>query len=137
VEGKKLLREAETIPDDSNLFRRVHPALFNPKTRKFAEGAFLVRPKKNEKALSVNWEKYATAEQTSYDDIKTKKYYCVGSILARIPRTLNLEVIHKPNKDNQAHSVICGDDLLDSQKSYVIAGNLVEECEPIIIIDGA
>jgi hypothetical protein len=130
------LRKAEIIPDDNLLFRRARLNLYNPRTRKFTEPAFMIRPRRGEKGLSVNWEKYATAEQTSYDR-KTKKKYCVGSIMARVPRTLNLEVIHTPNKGNRAHSAICGDDLLDSQKNYQIAGYLADACEPIIIIEGA
>lgn len=125
------MRKAEIIPDDNSLFRRALWVLYNPRTRKFTEPAFMIRPGR-EKGLSVNWDKYATAEQTSYDR-NTKKKYCVGSIMARVPRTLNLEVIHTPSKRNRAHSVICGDDLLDSQKNYQIAGYLADACEPIII----
>lgn len=95
----------------------------------------MIRPTR-EKGLSVNWEEYASAKQTSYDR-KTKKKYCVGSIMARVPRTLNLEVIHMPSKKNRAHSTICGDDLLDSQKNYQIAGYLANACEPIIITEEA
>lgn len=95
----------------------------------------MIRPER-EKALSVNWQKYATAEQTSYDP-RSRKKYCVSSIMARVPRALKLEVIHTPSKKNRAHSAICGDDLLDDQKKYLIAGDLADACEPIIIIEGA
>lgn len=129
------MRKAEIIPDDNSLFRRARFNLYNPRTRKFTEPAFMIRPTR-EKGLSVNWEKHASAKQTSYDR-NTKKKYCVGSIMARVPRTLNLEVIHMPSKKNKAHSTICGDDLLDNQKNYQIAGDLADACEPIIIIEGA
>ena len=126
------MRKAEIIPDDSLLFRRIRRLLFNPKTRKFTEPAFMIRPG-IEKGLSVNWDKYATAEQTSYDR-RTKEKYCVGSIVANVPRTLNLDVVHTPSKKNRAHSTICGNDLFDDLKRYQIAGYLADACEPIIII---
>jgi len=127
------VRKVEIIPDNDKLFRRIHISLYNEKKRKFSEPAFMVRDRRNEKALSVNWEKYASAEQTSYDPY-TKKNFCVGGIIARIPRKLNLEVIHKPTRNNIAHSIISGNDLLDNQKRYEIAGHLADACEPLIII---
>ena len=64
------MNKSEIIPDDNYLFRRVHKKLYDPKKRKFTEPAFMVREEKREKSLSVNWDKYESAEQNSYDTNK-------------------------------------------------------------------
>lgn len=121
--------KTEIIPDNNVLFRRATKYDINPRTRKLTETAFMIRAEKGEKALSVNWEKYATAQESAWSG---GQKYCVGGIKALVPRNLSLDVVHKPSKRNKAHSLICGDDLLEREKNYELAGYLAEACELLI-----
>lgn len=123
----------EIIPDNDLVYRRMCKDWYNPKKNKFTDTAFLVRINKNEKYLSVNWSKYISAENASFDR-NTKRKFGVGALKAEIPRSESLEVIHKPYFRNPSYSGIIGEKLLDEQSAYEVAGVLADKCVPIIVI---
>jgi len=119
----------EHIPDEDDIYRRIPPSQYNPKTGRFVPPVFKLRPWKNERAASVDWSKYSTPEKTSFDT-NTKREYLVGGIYAKVPRSLGLEVIHRPGK-NRAHSLITGTKLIDDDLETL--DTLTQNCRPLII----
>jgi len=121
----------EIIPDEDDLYRRIHHLQYDRKRNKISAAVFQV--KRNEKALSVNWSKYSTPEETSIDPVHKGKFY-VGGILAKIPRQHELDVVHAPGKrfKNRAHSTIVGRKLLEEETKYEISTILADNCRPII-----
>jgi len=92
----------ESIPDDANLFRRIHRDHINP------EGIISSQAYKQER-LSVNWEKYSDAQNTAVENSAA-----VAALVCGKCRELNQAVEHTPIEpgqnfgSNQAHSEICG-----------------------------
>lgn len=59
--------------------------------------------------LSVNWDKYCTAEECLTITGKSSKTHGVGHFIVHEVRTTErLEVQHDPIDGNYAHSLICG-----------------------------
>ena len=121
--------KGEFIPDEDDLYRRVPKDQYNEKTGKISSGAFMLREDKNEKALSFNWSKYSTPEESSMCPITANRYY-LGALYAKVPRDEQLEVVHAPSKKNRAHSRITGQRLIES--NYEVADILAENCRPLI-----
>ncbi len=121
----------EYIPDYDFLFRRSSCETFDKKGFRFTAPTFMVRKDRGEKAISTNWSKYSTPEQTSICPI-TNKQYLVGKFQADIPRNIKLTVNHAPSKFNFAHSTISGEQLLNDLKAYEVAAYLAEQCIPVI-----
>lgn|SRR5208282_1926705 len=92
----------ESIPDDANLFRRIHGVHLTP------EGIISSQAYKQER-LSVNWEKYSDAQSTADENS-----FAVTALVCGDCRELNQMVEHTPIEPdqqfgpNQAHSEICG-----------------------------
>ncbi|HSU54784.1 MAG TPA: hypothetical protein VLT36_12050 [Candidatus Dormibacteraeota bacterium] len=93
----------EEIPNEANLFRKVHPHFFNRETGMVSSAAF------DKDDMSVNWEKYRSAEQSA-----DEKSAVVVALLARDCRELEQTVIHTPIEPgepfgpNQSHTEVCG-----------------------------
>jgi len=93
----------EEIPDEANLFRKVHPNFFNRETGMVSSAAF------DKDEMSVNWEKYRSAEQSA-----DEKSAVVVALVAGDCRELKQTVIHTPIEPdqefgpNQSHAEICG-----------------------------
>lgn len=93
----------EIIPGEAKLFRRIHKMHLTP------EGVVSSQAY-NKERLSVNWEKYATAEGTADENSAA-----VTALLCSECKMLNLPVEHAPVEPgqpfgpNQAHAEICGD----------------------------
>jgi len=119
----------EFIPDDDDLYRRIHPRDYNRKTGRISPGAFILRKRKGERALSTNWSKYTTPQKTSLDPNTGRRFY-VGALCVEVPRHQELEVIHTPTRKNRGHSSITGQRLIDS--NFLIADILAENCRPVI-----
>ncbi len=119
----------EDIADNDYLFRRVLPRDCAPP--KCFEGAFLLNRKKEEKELSVNWDKYSSVESSSICPILGKKFY-VAKLCAIEPRKQGLTVDHSPTKKNFSHSIIFGADLFDKKKALKIASYLASK-SPILV----
>ncbi len=91
----------EEIPDEANLFNRIHRSHFPG--GEVSSAAF------NQERLSVNWEKYRNAESTA-----DSNSVAVVSLVAGECRKLKQTVEHTPIEPeeqfgpNQAHSEVCG-----------------------------
>ena len=92
----------EVIPDNSNLFRRIHYSHFLP-GGKVSSAAF------KQEHMSVNWEKYSDAK-TSADENSA----AVVALIAGDCRAIGQTVEHMPIEPdqpfgpNQAHTEVCG-----------------------------
>ncbi len=130
------MQQSECIPDNHDLYRRALPIQYNKTTGKFTTAAFTLRKKEIRRGLglSVNWSEYSTPEETSVDphpDYGGRRLF-VGALKARIPRQQDLKVVHSPNPDNPAHSLIRGQRLIDSSSRFLVADILAENCRPLI-----
>lgn len=94
----------EAIPDDANLFRRIHRDHLTPQGI-ISSQAFNAR----DGHLSVNWEKYCDAQSTA-----DRNSVAVVALVCEECRALNQTVEHTPIEPgqpfgpNQAHAEICG-----------------------------
>ena len=92
----------ETIPDDANLFRRIHKVHLSP------EG-IISSAAYNDGRLSVNWEKYSDAQSAANENSAA-----VTALVCGDCKQLNQTVEHtpiepdQPSGPNQAHAEICG-----------------------------
>ena len=92
----------EAIPDDANLFRRIHRDHLTP------EGIISSQAFKQER-MSVNWEKYIDAPSTA-----DQNSAAVAALICGECRALNQAVEHTPIEldqpfgPNQAHAEVCG-----------------------------
>ncbi len=97
----------EAIPDQAILFRRIPRNWVNPDSGHISSAAF------DGHEMSVNWEKYATAEETARQDV-TGNTVAVVSLVAGFCRTVEQEVIHDPvpmegdMPANPAHALVRG-----------------------------
>ena len=92
----------EYIPDPDPLFMRVakgwlpsralHPGIF----REIAG------------AISVDWEKYSTAQQTRDRAPNPSQFGVIGLVTGRVRKIEGLSVQHEPTKKNRDHSGIHG-----------------------------
>jgi hypothetical protein len=93
----------EEIPNEANLFRKVHPNFFNRETGMVSSAAF------DKEEMSVNWEKYRDAGQSA-----DEKSAVVVALLAGDCRQLQQTVVHTPIEPgqkfgpNQSHAEVCG-----------------------------
>lgn len=96
----------EEIPDAALLFRRIHRHFFDAETGHISSGAF------DGSEMSVNWEQYATPEETARQD--TANTVAVVSIVAGFCRSVEQTVVHDPvpqtadRAANRAHSLVRG-----------------------------
>ena len=95
--------EVEEVPDYANLFRKIHRTHLIPEGR-VSSAAF------RDERLSVNWEKYCSAEGTA-----DGSSLAVMALVAQDCRELGQTVEHTPIEPdqpfgpNQAHVEVCGD----------------------------
>jgi hypothetical protein len=93
----------EEIPDDANLFRKIHRTHYDDKAGVVSSAAF------KQERMSVNWEKYKTAKESV--DANSA---AVVALVARNCRELRQTVEHtpiqpnEPDGPNQAHAEVCG-----------------------------
>lgn len=92
----------EVIPDAHNVFMRAHQDHFSRKTGELQPGVFRAQ---EDEYMSVDWEKYSTPQATR---ARARQYPERNAVLSLsvlgIRRIDSLDVIHKPEPDNQAHS---------------------------------
>ncbi len=97
----------EEIPDAALLFRRIHRVFFDVETGHVSSGAF------DGPVMSVNWEQYATAEETARQDTSANTV-AVVSLVAGFCRSIEQMVVHDPiphaadKAANRAHSLVRG-----------------------------
>ena len=123
----------EYIPDNDFVYRRASYENYNQKTGKFTASAFRIQyikfNKKNINCFSVDWSRYSTPEITSIDPRYNKKY-CVGEFKASIPRKVDLDVNHTPNKNHKSHCTISTEKLLDEEDKFRLQEFIAENCIP-------
>src|SRR5688572_3255448 len=91
----------EEIPNSAFLFRRIHHVFFDTETGHISSGAF------DGQEMSVNWDQYATAEQTALQDASANTV-AVVSLLTGFCRGVEQTVVHDPVSENRAHSLVRG-----------------------------
>jgi len=91
----------EEIPNSALLFRRIHRVFFDSETGHISSGAF------DGQEMSVNWEQYASAEQTALQD-SSANTEAVVSLLTDFCRGVEQVVVHDPVPENRAHSLVRG-----------------------------
>jgi len=93
----------EEIPDNANLFRKIHRSHYDEKDGQVSSVAF------KQERMSVNWEKYKSAK-----DSADANSAAVVALLAKDCRALEQIIEHTPIEaaqpfgPNQAHVEICG-----------------------------
>ncbi len=95
--------EVRQIEDDDELYRRIAPPFFK-EDGSISSSAYKAsgRP---DKEISVDLAHLTTLEKT----VQHRPNFGVGSLIARYPRGIGLEVVHDPlYPDNEAHSLIKG-----------------------------
>ena len=91
----------ETIPDADALFMRAHRMHFCGDVLK--PGVF----RNQQGSMSVNWNKYASAQATKQQATKNPDMNAVISLIAGGIRKIDkLDVQHTPDPDNRAHSEV-------------------------------
>lgn len=98
----------EPIPDSALLFRRIHKHFWlDPDSGLLSSAAF------DGFEMSVNWQAYATAEETGTQDT-TGNTVAVVSLVAGFCRSLEQAVVHDPLPEqegkpaNLAHTLVRG-----------------------------
>jgi hypothetical protein len=97
----------EQIPDDANLFMRLHRnwLLDNGEVN---PGFFRNRPTSDD-GMSCDWDKYSTAAQTR-ERAKNPDVNGVLQFVARDARSLpDQRLAHDPQQENRAHSQLFGE----------------------------
>lgn len=88
------------ILDDDELYRRIHPNFWKPDGT-VSSAMFKQR---GGDGLSVDFAKLTTIDQT----LDGYSSFGLASIAVRVPRQLELEVLHDPLPDNYAHGIVSG-----------------------------
>ena len=95
--------EVRQIDDDDELYRRIAPHFFK-QDGSISSSAYKVNGRPD-KEISVNLAYLTTIDKTLQD----RPTFGIGSLIARYPREIELEVVHDPiYPDNKAHSLIKG-----------------------------
>jgi hypothetical protein len=95
--------EVRQIEDNDELYRRIAPHFFK-EDGSISSSAYKVNGRPD-KEISVNLAYLTTIDKTLQD----RPTFGVGSLIARYPREIELEVVHDPiYPDNKAHSLIKG-----------------------------
>lgn len=93
----------ETIPDADFVFMRAHRMYF--RDGELQPGVFRNRSG----GMSVNWDKYASAEETKQQASKLPNENAILSMPVTAVRQIGqLKVEHSPQPENRAHSEIYG-----------------------------
>lgn len=93
----------EEIPDADSVFMRAHRNNF--RDGELLPGVFRV----HNTGMSVNWDKYASAEETKQQASKNPEHNAVISMPVMSIRGIDdLRVEHTPKPSNQAHSDVLG-----------------------------
>ena len=102
--AEELAWPVEEIPDADSVFMRAHRDYFHP-DGDLMPGVF----QSHGKGISVNWAKYASAEDTKKQARKDPDANAVISMpVIGIRQIDDLRVEHTPEPTNQAHSDVIG-----------------------------
>src|SRR6266704_4421132 len=92
----------EPIPDSDNVFMRAHRMHF--RNSELQPGVFRLHGD----GMSVDWEKYSTPQETKNRAAKPVDNAVIGTRVGQIRGLSGLEVQHKPEPVNRAHSNVLG-----------------------------
>jgi hypothetical protein len=90
----------EPIPDADDVFMRAHQMYFI--SGELQPGVF----QNKDGAMSVNWSKYSTAQQTKSQAKKPQQNAVLALLTSGIREIKPLDVIHAPESGNRAHSEV-------------------------------
>ncbi len=121
-----LTQEPQDIQDADDLYRRIAPAHVNPDGT-INSGAFTTR---RGEGISVNLARLTTPEDT----LRPRPTFGLGNLQAAIPRGLGLNVRHAPVPDNDAHSLIEGQNTRAIRHQMAEAANLLMSPDPERVI---
>jgi hypothetical protein len=118
---------AEFIPDDADLYYRVHRDLVKPTGGKLGPNCF--RDPQG-LGLSTDWSKYKTPRETRLAKgvEKAINYGVTGLPVGRVRQIQQLTVVHTPNADNDAHTDIFGLSTTDDELRTMQRYELYEAC---------
>lgn len=93
----------EAIPDEANLFRRIHQNHYDAKTGTISSAAF------RDERMSVNWEKYSDAKNSA-DGNSAAVVALVSGGCKKLGQIIEHTPIEagQPFGPNQAHTEVCG-----------------------------
>ncbi len=89
--------QVEFIPDSDKNYRRVHSSYF--RENQLTAGAF----SHTNGSMSTDWSKYSTPK----DSLNRAKFPLKNGVVSLVTadlRSINLQVIHAPSQENQAHT---------------------------------
>jgi hypothetical protein len=94
----------EEIPDNANLFRKIHRSHYDEKKGGVSSAAF------KQERMSVNWEKYKSAKDSSDANSAAVVALAAGDC-RRLEQTVKHTPIepNQPFGPNQTHVEVCGD----------------------------
>ena len=92
----------ELIPDSDNVFMRAHRAHF--REGELQPGVF----RQHGDGMSVDWDKYSTAQATRSRGAIPTDNAVIAARVGHIRGLSGLDVHHKPEQSNQAHSNVIG-----------------------------
>jgi hypothetical protein len=100
----------EAIGDEDELYRRLFP-YYVKKDGTVSSAAYKDRRGTPENSISVDLARLTTAEDSVARD---SRGFRLGGILAAVPREFDLTVHHDPLPDNPAHSLIEGENSMET-----------------------
>jgi hypothetical protein len=113
----------ERILNEDLVYRRVHKNLVPDGV--ISPGALWITRNSSD-AVSVDWNKYSTPLETRNRSLNPGNYAVVSLIAGKVRAIDALTVMHDPQPDNRAHSLIDGE---KTDKTRVL---LLEKCSMII-----
>jgi hypothetical protein len=122
----------EEIPDEDAVYLRIHHT-FADNNGKPIPGAFRNNPKGDPAAgMSVNWERYSTAEDTRRLGCqKPASEYAVARLITGSVRELpGQTVLHEPLEDNRSHSEVFGEKSTEVRLRFLAIYELVLDFDP-------
>ena len=94
----ELMWPVEEIPNADSVYMRAHRMYF--RSGGLAVGVFQA----HEGGMSVNWEKYASAQETKQQAARPGDNAVIGFLVGAIRAIKDLNVKHTPKDSNRAHS---------------------------------
>jgi hypothetical protein len=115
----------EEIPNADSVFMRAHRTYF--KSGELAPGVFQA----HDGGMSVNWDKYASADDTKQQAARPDDNAVISFLVAAIRAIKDLDVTHTPEDNNRAHSdVNLPDRREELTEIRVLLGRIVEIAIP-------
>lgn len=115
VDGITIPWQVEHIPDSDSVYMRVHQSLLDEKGEPIP-GAFRLHP--SDAGMSVDWDKYSTAEQARQRARQPHKNAVISMQAGQIRVIPGQEVFHRPILNNRAHSEVLGEKTTEARVRF-------------------